>query len=60
MNSHHYVNSYNQMNSHHYKRIHASYEFMLCWRKFSLINLSGMPSAPREVLRVYQANWCVA
>ncbi len=35
MNSCHYcqyVNSYIQVNSHHYVRIHTWYEFMLCWR----------------------------
>ncbi len=32
MNSHYYGNSYNQMNSRHYIRIHTSYEFKLCWR----------------------------
>ena len=47
------------LNSLHHIRIHTSYEFMLCWHKFSLINLSGMPLVPREVLQVYQANWCV-
>ncbi len=40
----------------------SSKETLIQWgcSKSSLINLSGMPSAPREVLWVYQANWGVA
>ncbi len=66
----HYVNSYNQMNLRHYVNsyiiwIHM-FEFTLlykctqtdeltCTNSCSLINLSGMPLAPREVL--YLQDW---
>ncbi len=43
-----------------YKKIIHHMKHGLFWRKSSLINLSGMPLVPREVLQVYQANWCVA
>ncbi len=65
-----YVNSYNQMNSRHYvnsciRWIHM-FKFTLlceftqtveftCMNSYSLINLSGMPSAPREDL--YSQDW---
>ncbi len=56
----HYVNSYNQMNSRHYvnsyiRWIHMFADEFTCKNSCSFINLSGMPSAPREVL--YSQDW---
>ncbi len=52
------MKSCNQMNSLHYICKNSYLIWIPC--KCSLINLSGMPLAPWEVLQVYQANWSVA